>query len=406
MGNKRVLFVDDDEESLSSLRRMLIKMPDQWEFKFADNGESALEILKHKEYDVIVADMRMPKMDGAQLLGEVLHKYPGMVRIILSGHSNQEMIMNSIGPCHLFLAKPCRSEELINTIQRTCALRDLLGNESLQKLIAKLDVIPSVPHIYTKLKTELKSPNSSLRRISQIIATDIGLSTKILQLVNSAFFGLPRHVSTVEQAVNLLGIDIITTLVLSTKIFSIFKTHQQKKFSIEWLNGHNLIVARYAKAIAQAQNCNKKMQEHAFLAGMLHDVGKLILYTIYSEQYDKVIDFAEESELQLHESELKHFKSTHAAIGAYLLGLWGLSNTVVEALAYHHNPENILNLEFSLLTAVHTADALYYELHSNSLRTKISTINYEYIDGLGLLTKVDLWRELCRDISRTGEKNE
>ncbi|KAA3618933.1 MAG: HDOD domain-containing protein [Calditrichaeota bacterium] len=406
MEEKRVIFVDDDVVSLKSLRRMLIKMPNQWEFEFADSGESALDILKKEPFDVVVADMRMPKMDGAQLLTKIKEIYPGMVRIILSGHSSKDMIIDSIGPCHQFLAKPCQSDVLINTIKRACALRELLGDESLQTSLAKLEGIPSVPQIYVELNAEIKSPTASLRKVSQIIAKDMGMSVKILQLVNSAFFGLPRHISNIEQAVSLLGMEIISALVLSTKVFSLFKAKKIEHFSIEWLTNHNFIVGNFAKIIAQEEGCSKKICEQAFLAGLLHDIGKLILCTIHGELYGDAVAHAEDEAIEITKSEYKFFNSSHAGIGAYLLGLWGLPDPVIEAIAFHHNPGHCLGSEFSPLAAVHAADVLYYNLNPTTKKVQKMGFDKTFLENLDVWNKVDVWRELCQNLSATGEKNE
>ena len=406
MDEKRVIFVDDDVVSLKSLRRMLTKMPKNWEFAFADNGEKALDELSKEQFDVIVADMRMPKMDGAQLLTQVQKKYPGIVRIILSGHSDQSMIINSIGPCHQFLAKPCQSDVLINTIKRACALREMLGDETLQSNLAKLEGIPSIPDIYVKLNAEINSPQGSLKKISQIIAKDMGMSAKILQLVNSAFFGLPRHVSNVAQAVSLLGMEIISALVLSSKVFSLFEIPKIPNFSIDALARHNFIVGNFAKAIAQEEVCGKKVCEQAFLAGLMHDIGKLIFCTIYGKRYGDAINFAEKAGAEINVAETEYFNSSHAGIGAYLLGLWGLPDTVIEAIAFHHNPGDFFGEEFGPLAAVHAADVIYHELHPNATSIEKLKFDESFLKNLEVGHKVEKWRALCQEIVASGDENE
>ncbi|MCA9731320.1 HDOD domain-containing protein [candidate division KSB1 bacterium] len=396
MEKKRVIFVDEDAVSLRSLRRMLIQMPEQWEFGFAESSESALDILQKETYDVIVADIRMPKMDGVQLLSQIKENYPGMVRMILSGHSNRELIIQSTGPCHQFLSKPTSSEKLISTIHKAVALRDLLEDTTLQNAIAQLEGIPSIPQIYLDLNAEIKSANASLKKIGQIVSRDIGMSAKILQLVNSAFFGLPRHIASVEQAVRLLGMEIISALVLSTKIFSLFQSPKTGNFSLEWLTNHNFLVANYAKNIANAHGCDSTLCEQSFLSGLLHDIGKLIFYTIHQQKYDEILATITTSNMHIFELEEQSFGSSHASIGAYLLGLWGLPDTVVEALAFHHKPALSMDIEFTPLTAVHIANVFYYELNANSGSGKIPSLDRHYLDTLGISEQITAWREKCQ----------
>ena len=403
---KHILFVDDDVNSLRSLKRMLIKLSDQWDMGFVEEPEKALEMMAMNSYDVIVADMRMPKMTGAQLLEVVKEKYPGIVRIILSGHSNKNIIMNSIGPCHQFLAKPCRSDVLVNTVDRACVLRELLHDEKLKESLTRLEGIPSTPQVYLELEKEINSPDVSLKNVGKIIAKDVGLSAKILQLINSAFFGMPRHVSTVEQAVSLLGLDVINAIVLSSSIFSLFNVNQVKNFSVERLSQHNLQVANFAKAIMIHEQMDKKLCEQTFMAGLLHDVGELILASIYRSEYGEAIRTAISQEILLYEAELLHFNASHQEIGAYLLGLWGLPDPIIEVLAYHHQPGLCFDKEFSALTAVHCADYIHYQFEANTNGLRKTILDRDYIDMLSIQHKLSEWSELCEKLYTPGDKNE
>ena len=202
---------------------------------FVVSGNEALTVLDESPIDVIVSDMRMPGMDGSQLMNEVLQRHPHIIRVILSGHSDQEMIFRSIGATHQFLMKPCGAERLKATIQRACALRDMLKNQNLRALAPGTRTIPSLPTLYTEIKNEVESENCSLKTLGKIIAKDIGMSAKLLQLVNSAYFGLPQNVSTVEHALNLLGLNTIQALILSAHIFSQFPPDKARAFPIDQL---------------------------------------------------------------------------------------------------------------------------------------------------------------------------
>lgn len=396
---KKILFVDDDVNSLDSLRRMLSRMRREWHVEFAEGGEAALKLMETEPFDVIVADMRMPVMDGAQLLTQVKERYPGMVRIILSGHSNPDLIMNSIGPCHQFLAKPCSSEKLKDTINRACALRSLLNDEKIQTNLAKLDGIPSIPSLYAELQIELKKQDASIKTVSKIIAKDPGMSAKILQLVNSAFFGLPRHISSVEQAVSLLGLEIINALVLSTQVFHMFDIEKIKEFSIEKLANHNLAVGACAKRIAEFEKTDKKIAEQAFMAGLLHDVGKLVLAATDSESYQSVLNYAQAQEIELWQAEVYSLNNSHAEVGAYLLGLWGLPDTIVEAIAYHQNPSSCLSTEFGSLAAVHAANVIYYQTNKGHAIGKAAEFDMAYLESVGCREKIDSWKEVCEELN-------
>jgi DNA-binding NtrC family response regulator len=203
---KRILFVDDEPNVLAGLRRSLYSMREEWLMEFAASGPDALAAMERQVFDVVVTDMRMPGMDGAQLLNEVRERFPQTVRMVLSGQCDREAILNSVGPTHQYLSKPCDAEQLRSKIGQAFALRDLLENPVVQKVVSQLKDIPSLPALYQQILEELRSRDPSPAKVGKLIAKDMGMTAKTLQLVNSAFFGLRCHVSNPVQAANLLGL--------------------------------------------------------------------------------------------------------------------------------------------------------------------------------------------------------
>jgi len=390
---KRVLFVDDDPNILRGLQRMLRPLRREWEMTFVESGQQALEVLRETPMDIIVSDMRMPVMDGAQLLSEVQRRYPHMVRIILSGHSDKEMILRSIGPTHRFLAKPCDAEVLRTTIAKACALRELLNDETLKQLVVGIENLPSLPSIYMEIMEELSSPDASLSRVGQIISKDVAMTAKILQIVNSAFFGLPRRIESVSQAATLLGLDTIKALALSTGAFSQFEGGDLPGFSLDELWRHSLSVGTLAQKIAKAQRQSSKLCDDALMAGLLHDCGKLILAAKLPERYASVRALSKSQGILMLKAEKDTFGTTHAELGAFLLGLWGLQDPVVEALAFHHCPGKYPGRDFTVLTAVHVANVLERELAENS-SADVGGMDMTYLGALGLEGCIEGWRAL------------
>lgn len=396
---KRILFVDDERNVLDGLRRMLRPMRKKWEMSFAPGGEEALAVLAKEHFDVVVSDMRMPGMDGAALLSEVKRQYPETVRIVLSGHSEKETVLRSVGPTHQYLAKPCDPKKLVEVIDRACALRDLLSEDSLRELTSQMSTIPSLPLAYTEIIEELQSPDASVRTVGRIVSKDVGMTAKLLQLVNSAFFGLRRHVSDPSQAVSLLGVDTLKTLVLSVHIFAQFDDVKIEGFRLDRLWEHSIASGALAKSIAAAENCTEQLRDHALLAGLLHDAGKLILAGNLPEVYSNILAFAKRERIELWNAERQALENTHAQVGAYLLGLWGLPDPIVEAIAFHHDPRRCLGDAFTPLTAVHVANALEHEEGSVQSYPK-AKLDAEYLDQLGLTDRVPAWRDLYAEIAQ------
>lgn len=395
-----LLFVDDEPKLLDGLKRSLRSMRNEWDMLFVGGGEEALKTLEQTQIDIVVSDMRMPKMDGAQLLDEIQRRYPHIIRIILSGHSDKEMIFHSIGATHQFLAKPCEVEQLKMTILRACRLREVLKSDSLRTLVAGMRAIPSLPTLYMDIKAEAESKAPSLKAVGNIISKDIGMTAKLLQLVNSAYFGLAKDVSTAEQAVIILGLDTIQSLVLSVHVFSQFPSDKAAHFHVDRLWQESMQVGTLAKAIAKAERSATIDIERSYTAGLLHGVGILLLAGNIPDRYDAVLMEASAKGCAVWESEQSAFGATHAEIGAFLLGLWGLSDPIVEAVAYHHRPGDCPGESFTPLTAVHVAKALQHTHFESATEDVRSRLDMAYLEKLKLTGRLPCWQELAEQ----GEK--
>jgi len=394
---KRILFVDDEPMVLRGLQRTLRKMRDEWDMAFTSSAKEALASLDEKPMDVIISDMKMPQMDGTQLLAEVKRRHPHMVRLILSGHVEQEATIKSVQFAHQCLSKPCDAEVLKQTLAKLFALRDILTDDSIKKIVSQIESLPSLPAMYTEIMSEMQSPDPSLVKVGDIIAGDVSMTAKILQVVNSVFFGLPQKIGKPQQAVMLLGLDAIKALVLSVKIFSEFRPKKFSWFNIDALFNHSISVSTYTKTIAKNEKVNQDFINFSLMAGLLHDIGKLILATNFNQTYRQVLTESRNSGHNLWDLEYGTFGTSHAEIGAYLMGLWNLENPIIEAVAFHHCPAKSVSSDMGLLTAVHVANALEHEDDLQSDRETELQFDTEYLAGLGVVNRIPEWRQACKE---------
>ena len=389
---KRVLFVDDDPLILDGLRRAMRPMAAEWDMAFVDGGQKALEVMGQLPFDVVVTDMRMPGMNGAQLLAQVLEKFPKTVRLVLSGHADPDLILECVGTAHQYLSKPCQSKDIKTAIDRASNLEQSLKDERIRKLVSRLENIPSIPSLYAEMVEKLQDPQVGSDEIAAIVVRDLSMTAKILKLVNSAFFGLGREVSSPADAVTYLGVETIKSLVLSINAFSQFRNAKLGAFSLDALWTHSQMTAGGAKQIAEMQEAGPKVMDEAFVAGLLHDIGKLVLVSNFTDDYNQVAESSCGSTRLLLDAEQQTFGANHADVGGYLLGLWGLPDPVVEAIALHHQPQKSPNLEFGPLTALHAANGLL-NFNKNEGRFAIEEeLDMEYLENLGLRDQVGLWR--------------
>jgi HD-like signal output (HDOD) protein/ActR/RegA family two-component response regulator len=400
--NKRILFVDDEPMVLQGLQRSLHGMRSEWDMAFASSAPEALETMARSPFDVVITDMRMPGMDGAHLLDQVKKRFPQTVRIVLSGQSDRETILRSLGPTHQFLAKPCDVDDLKQKLAHAFALRELLADPRLKEVICRLATIPSLPTLYVAITKALESPDASITEVGNIIAQDMGMCIKVLQLVNSAFFGLPGQISNPRQAAALIGIDNIKALVLSVHVFSQFENSCSQNLAFLWK--HGLATAISAKAIARLEGASRRTVDECFTAGLLHDVGKLILCSVYKEESIRIWKQAADEKVSSLTLERVVLGCTHAAVGAYVLGLWGLPDPIVEAVAWHHQPAEAAPKDFSALITVHAANYYDHQRHSYPGAGEQPTLDEALLAHIGLADRHAIWQLTVQDIDTNSEK--
>jgi len=354
---RSALFVDDEPLLLEGLARMLRPLRHEWEMTFVSSARDALAALDARRFDVVVSDMRMPDMDGAALLERVRERQPEAARIMLTGQTDREGVLRTINCAHRFLHKPCEPALLRLTLERACRLRELVRDGRAAAVAGSLGTLPSLPDAYIELTREMASADASVRRVAAILAKDLGMTAKVLQLVNSAFFGVPRKAATVHQAVVLLGMELVRAIALADGAFTALASPHSST-EAERLRHHGVEVGALARLIAQHEGAPKTALDDAAQAGFLHDIGRLVLATALPAESAEASRLAARDGVPLHAAEEAVLGCSHAAIGAYLLGLWGLPDEIVEAVAFHHYPANAAAGGFSPALAVYAANAL------------------------------------------------
>lgn len=375
---RSILFVDDEPNILDGLRLLLRVQRREWEMVFAQGGPAGLEEIGRRRFDVVVSDMRMPIVDGAELLTRVKEVQPRAVRLVLSGQTDVETAMRTVFVAHQYLSKPCDVATLRGTIARACALNDLVQDDALKAAAGDVSMLPPAPGVYFQLTKVTSNPNSGVKDAAAVVESDVGLVAKILQVVNSAFFALPRKVTSVSEAASLLGTTTLKNLSLALEVFN--KAKSTSPEALRALQQHSLLTANVARQIVGAGDGDRKRADAAFVAGMLHDVGRLV--------------GAERRGLGRDDVEVHH-----AHLGAYLLGIWGLPFPVIEAVALHHPPLTVPLQGYDTLVAVHVASALVEErlgAHAG-LSDGAAGLDRTVIAALGLDAELPGWRQTAAD---------
>jgi HD-like signal output (HDOD) protein/CheY-like chemotaxis protein len=384
---RRVLFITDDPNLQRVLRLMAEPLQDEWEAHFSHSGPDAYTRLENAPYDSIITDTRLAGTDCGELLSEIRRRHPQTVRIVLAGQGDQDNLVRLVSLAHRVLPKPCDPVELYAAIQRAHSLRELLASPALVAVIGRIGSIPTLSTLYTRIAEELTFPDYSLATIGELVSQDPGIAAKMLQMANSALVGLRKPATTPGQAVRILGADLTRTLVLAADLFSRYNPNTLRPFSIDLLWEHSQAVGQLASEIATVEQAGERVIRESALAGLFHDIGRLMLASQLPGPYREVLALMRTDSLTAAQAEERVFGSSHAEVGGYLLGLWGMPDALVEAVAWHHNPLGCPGASFTALTAVHAADAIIR-------REEGVEPDLEYLTRLGLEDRWEVWSQL------------
>jgi HD-like signal output (HDOD) protein len=350
--------------------------------------------------DVIVSDVQMAGIGGSKLLAAIQEAHPDVARIVLSGETDPRAVFRTVPFAHQYLAKPFDAANLDFTLRRACALRSLLTNSSIRQVVGRSNALPAAPATYLELTQALRNPDTTTRQVANIVERDVGTAARVLQIVSSSFFGAPRSVSTIAAAVGYLGLDTVRTLVLACEIVRTFTpAGSLGSFSIDQFEEHGLRTGRLARSMLGPGYS----ADDGFVAGLLHRVGQLVLASRAPHRFAEMLDRVARSDRTDLQVEHELLGVTHAQVGAYLLGLWGLRQSVVEAVAYYPHPER-LDSSFGIPTAVHVASILAKnpEAPAGGEPTgDMKEIPLRHLERLGVAEHLAEWRSLAAGIPQS-----
>ncbi len=393
MSSRSVLFVGQEDIS-DDLNHGFSVQQGSWEVAFAATGESALAQLINKPFDVIATELTLPDTSALSLLQKVQVQSPGTIRIVFSAGNDRELLLKSLAVAHQLVAKPCKLDTLKSQLVNSLALRTILTNDKLHARISAITRLPVLPNIYNQLVGEMQSETASIQKIAGLIRQDVATTAKVLQMINSAFFGLPTRVENPLQAVNLLGLDTIRSLVLTAGVFSQFDDPGIPGLSLDSIYDHSIAVGAGARNFANAFGLTRKQAEDALTAGMLHDVGKLILMTNFQDELHEIVKLMHAENLTLFAAESHVLGVTHCEVGAHLLSLWGLSDQILEAVALHDSPNQAACPTTNILAAVHLANAIDHDQKMVERNPKFTHADCDYLNKIGLGAQLPYLRSL------------
>lgn len=387
-----ILFVDDEVAILESFRVRFRKDRDRWDMFFVASGEAALEKIRQRPFDVIISDMRMPIMNGAELLLQVQQERPDICRIILSGQSHQGSILQVLPAAHRFLSKPLDADSLRSVINRVTESQQNLQNNEVQTRVGRVKALYSSPKVLEALNDLLAQSTVDMDLVAELISSDPAIAARLLQITLSSYAGAAVNGLSIERAVKHLGSVSIKRLLLKDELF--LAADSNSRAQTEDAQGHALQVANFAKKISLSP-----ATDEVYIAGLLHNIGGLVLAACSGGPNQKEASGVCVAEMEFLGSDMSTLGVSHSTVGAYLLSLWGLPETVVEAVANCHSPCKQGSSDCYVLLAVHVAIALLGELRED--QSKVTTfLNEKFVEEMQASEYLSSWRSQAADIAR------
>lgn len=371
---------------------------DDWNTVVVTRLDELAKTLDETRPDILVLPLGEYPSQSLDLLQEIVVKHPAIVRIVLSGPLTPVQAARASELAHHALPLDCSPQELIDDIYNSLHVHGLINKPVIRDYVTSLKKLPVLPDVYERLNSCLSSDRTNAREIAKIIEQDPVVAAKIMQLVNSAYFGLSREISRIHEAVTILGVRMIRDLVLSSHLFESYpQTDDWKSFSFKQIHQRSMAVAKAAQHIARAAKADRHVQAQAFLAGLLHDFGVVVLASHNPSEYHRVISKAGLMEQPVYAIEKLNLGVTHAEAGAYLLALWNLPPKVIEAVLFHHFPKANSKSGFTPLTAVHVADALLPAATSVVGCDMSSRLSVTYLEEIGMDKELARWQLITAD---------
>lgn len=387
------LFVGQHDIA-DDLRLEFGKPESGWGIKLVTDAKTAITEFKNGEYDIVISELVLADSEAADLFRQVKELEPGTVFFVLTSHDDREKMTRVVSLAHQIIAKPIKADALRMRLTNSMALRGVLTDEKLHARIAQISSLPTLPSLYKQLVEEMQSETASMQRVANLIRQDVTITAKLLQMSNSAFFGLSARVENPLQAANLLGMETVKSLVLAAGVFSQFDQHGMPGFSVETIYNHSLAVGTSAKHFANAFGLGRKQAEEALMAGMLHDIGKLVMLANFREELAQSYALAEKEKISMYEAERRVIGVSHCEIGAHLLSLWGMSDLILEAVTLHDNPALCPCPMVNILASVHIANAIDHDRALVDRDPKFTHANGDYLTKLGLSGQMSYLRSL------------
>lgn len=364
MGNASILIVEAEGELTKSLPGTFNGTSTDWQILRTRGTAGALDVIARRSISMVVADGANHAEDCAALFRSLQDNHPDVIRLALTPGPVTGREPGAQLLAHQVIAVDSPPADVERALARGLSARiQLQANPQLVVLMSKIDNVPTPPALYFELRDEIDSPDSDAHSIASLISRDAALSARILRIANSGYYALPCSVSDLHQATALLGTELVLGLVLSVHLF---ESPPLPGVNLDALWKHCFAVSALAREIARSLGGTAADINTCSIAGLLHDLGSLVLLHNFSGIYQTMIRDAAGDESTLLKLELDHFQVGHPQLGGLMLDLWCFPEQIVKAVTHHHDSSDPGGADNTAVRAILLAEWLINEFVRSS----------------------------------------
>ncbi len=389
----RLLFIDHDPAVLDAYRQALASMSTLWTIDCVQSKSEAVAAATQNPPDILVAALEADEEKDLDALSQISKAAPHAHAFIAINEERTARLQATLETNWRYLPRPCPADRLLFECQRCLALDSWLENPLIKEIVASRAEFQSLPPLYLKIVSLINSPHASTDQIAEAISTDLAFSSKVLETVNSSFYAFEDKVSDIAEAVSILGLDSIKNLALAIQLFNRAGQSAERHALVNELWHHSVSVAVVARRISLYETEDSKSAEEAYSAGLLHDIGKLVLLDAAPEAFAEARHLSRDDSIPLWQAETQTIGCNHAELGAYLLATWDLPEALSEAAALHHQPVNRCRSGFPAVAAVYVANTIVRQRGNANHPDAIP--DQDFLVGIGKTDSWEDWQEIA-----------
>jgi HD-like signal output (HDOD) protein len=389
MATKSILLAIADPEALAAISHAL---GTEWMPTPVRNEPEAIAQLKRYSFSALLVDFNLGSPDASELLNLALEEHPETSRFLLVYEADLALVAAKVTGTHHILPKPIEFASLTRRIEEAVEEEDAECERAGEETAASQRTKAKIPAVYSEVLKAFEAPEVTSEELGGIIARDEALTAEVIRLAASGYLGLPRNLTRPAEAVESLGLEAVKTLVMARRYLAENSHLKPGYLSFDELWQHSTQVAQMARDLVLFETRDRALAASAFAAGLVHDLGKVVLVTNFDDLYGRVHSLARKQPVALWEVEKEMFGANHAEIGGCLVGMWNLPGQIVEATALHHEPAAGDELQLTPLAAVHIANVLEHQLRASEEFRIGPAIDTRFLNGLGLLQRLPVWR--------------